>query len=141
LQQIKQREREREREREKRRRRRRRRRTQGNYTGSFQKPEVVMSPLHFQWEFTKNVISDYSCSMLQLARDFKLLKHTCKRFPMLLNTVKRLPMLKHNCKRLLLLKHTSKRLLFKQNYKEICLRLNTWYTTSGVHNTNQIQTL
>jgi len=48
LQQIKQREREREREREKRRRRRRRRRTQGNYTGSFQKPEVVMSPLHFQ---------------------------------------------------------------------------------------------
>jgi len=54
------------------------------------------------------------------ARDFLLLKHNCKR----------LPMLKHNCKRL----------LFKQNYKEICLRLNTWYTTSGVHNTNQIQT-
>ena len=48
-------------------------------------------------EFTKNVISDYKCSMLQLARDFKLLKHNCKRFPMLLNTVKRLPMLKHNC--------------------------------------------
>ena len=112
-----------------------------NYTCSFPKPEVVMSPLHFQGEFTKNVISDYNCSMLQLARDFKLLKHNCKRFPMLLNTVKRLPMLKHNCKRLLLLKHTSKRLLFKQNYKEVCLRLNTWYTISGVHNTNQIQTL
>jgi len=25
--------------------------------------------------------------------------------------------------------------------KEICLRLNTRYTISGVHNTNQIQTL
>ena len=89
--------------------------------------------------------------MLQLARGFKLLKHNYKRLPMIMNTVKRLPMLKHNCKRLLLLKHTnkrllllkhtSKRLLIKQNYKEVCLRLNTWYTISGVHNTNQIQTL
>jgi len=80
---------------------RERRKTQNNYTGSFHKPEVVMFPLHFQGEFTKKVISDYNCSMLQLARDFKLLKHNCKRFPMFLNTVKRLPMLKHNCKRLL----------------------------------------
>jgi len=56
--------RERERERE-------RRKTQSNYIGSFHKPEVVMSLLHFQGEFTKNVISDYNCSMLQLARDFK----------------------------------------------------------------------
>ena len=112
-----------------------------NYTCSFHKPEVVLSPLHFQGEFTENVISDYSYSMLQLARDFKLLKHNCKRFPMLLNTVKRLPMLKHKCKRLLLLKHTSKRLLIKQNYKEVCLSLNTWYTIGGVHNSNQIQTL
>jgi hypothetical protein len=31
-----------------------------------------MSPLHFQGEFTKNVISDYNCSLLKLARDFKL---------------------------------------------------------------------
>jgi len=120
---------------------RERRNTQSNYTGSFHKPEVVMSPLHFQGEFIKKVTSNYNCSMLQLARDFKLLKHNCKRFPMLLNTVKRLPMLKHNCKRLLLLKHTIKRLLIKQNYKEIYLSLNTWYTISGVHNTNQIQTL
>ena len=90
---------------------RERRKTQSNYTGSFHKPEVVMSPLHFQGEFTKNVISNYNCSMLQLARDFKLLKHNCKRFPMLLNKVKRLPMLKRNCKKLLMLKHTSKRLL------------------------------
>ena len=34
-----------------------RRKTQNNYTGSFHKPEVVLSPLHFQGEFTKNVIS------------------------------------------------------------------------------------
>jgi len=128
MQRIKQRERERG-------------KTQSNYTGSFHKSEVVLSPLHFQREFTRNVISDYNCSLLHLERDFKLLKHNCKRFPMLLNTVKRLPMLKHNCKRLLLLKHTNKRLLFKQNYKEICLRLNTWYTINDVHNTNQIQTL
>jgi len=40
-----------------------------------------------------------------------------------------------------MLEHNCKRLLFKQNYKEKCLRLNTWYTISGVHNTNQIQTL
>jgi len=123
------------------RQRERRRKTQRNYTGSFHKPEVVLSPLHYQGESTKNVISDYNCSMLQLARDFKLLKHNCKRFPMLLSTVKRLPMLKHNCKRILLLKHTSKRLLIKQNYKKDCLSLNTWYTISGVHNTNQIQNL
>ena len=90
---------------------RERRKTQSNYTGFFHKPEVVLSPLHFQGEFSNNVISNYNCSMLQLARDFKLLKHNCKRFPMLLNIVKRLSMLKHNCKRLLLLKHTSKRLL------------------------------
>jgi len=30
-----------------------RRKTQSNYTGSFHNPEVVMSPLHFQGEFTK----------------------------------------------------------------------------------------
>jgi len=29
------------------------RKTQSNYTGSFHKPEVVLSPLHFQGEFTK----------------------------------------------------------------------------------------
>jgi len=40
-----------------------------------------------------------------------------------------------------LLKHNCKRLLIKQNYKQKCLKLNTWYTISGVHNTNQIQTL
>ena len=34
-------------------RERERRKTQNNYTGSFPKPEVVMSPLHFQGEFTK----------------------------------------------------------------------------------------
>jgi len=112
-------------------RERERRKTQSNYAGSFHKPEVVMSPLHFQGEFAKNAISDYNCSLLKLTRDFKLLKHNCKKFPMLKNKIKRLPMLKHNCKRL----------LFKQNYKEICLRLNTWYTINDVHNTNQIQTL
>jgi len=53
MQRIKhtQRERERESEREEKR--------HSNYTGSFHKPEVVLSPLHFQGEFTKNVISDY----------------------------------------------------------------------------------
>jgi len=40
-----------------------------------------------------------------------------------------------------MLKHNCKRILIKQNYKEKCLRLNTWYTISGVRNTNQIQTL
>jgi len=79
--------------------------------------------------------------MLQLARDFKLLKHTSKRFPKLKHTSKRLLMLKHNSKRLLMLKHTSKRLTIKQIYTENCLSLNTWYTISGVHNTNQLQTL
>jgi len=32
---------------------RERRKTQNNYTCSFHKPEVVLSPLHFQGEFTK----------------------------------------------------------------------------------------
>jgi len=115
MQRIKQRERERERERE-------RRKTQSNYTGSFHKPKVVISPLHFQGEFTKNAISYYNCSLLKLARDFKLLKRNCKRFSMIKNKIKRLPMLKN----------LIKRLLFQQNYKEICLRLNTWYIQSVV---------
>jgi len=42
-------------------------------------------------------------------------------------------MLKHTRKRLPMLKHKSKRLLNKHNYTEKCLRLNTWYTISGVH--------
>jgi len=37
-----------------------------------------------------------------------------------------------------MLKHNCKRLLIKQNYKEKCLRLNTWYTISGAHNINHI---
>ncbi len=77
--------------------------------GSSHVPLALPRRVHY------NVISDYNCSLLQLARDFKLLKHNCKRLPMLLNTIKRLLLLKHNCKRLLI----------KQNYKEKCLRLNT----------------
>ena len=34
-------------------REKRRSKTQEIYTGSFHKPEVVLSPLHFQGEFTK----------------------------------------------------------------------------------------
>ena len=49
----KNREREREREIERDRERERERKTQSNYTGSFHKPEVVLSPLHLQGEFTK----------------------------------------------------------------------------------------
>jgi len=72
MQRIKtEREREREREREK---------TQSNYTGSFDKPEVVLSPLYFQGEFTKNVISDYKCSLLKLSRDFECSSTTAKEF-------------------------------------------------------------
>jgi len=60
-----------------------------------------------------------------------------------------------------MLKHTSKRLPNTQAHKQEisyaqsqkqetstqtkihrkCLRLNTWYTISGVHNTNQIHTI
>jgi len=60
-----------------------------------------------------------------------MLKHNCKRLPMLKNTIKRL----------LMLKHTSNRLPIKQNYKKNVWHLNTWYTISGAHDTNQIQTL
>jgi len=56
------------------------RKTQNNYTGSFHKPEVVISPLHFQEKFTKNVISDYKCSLINLARDFKCLSTTARDF-------------------------------------------------------------
>jgi len=59
---------------------RERRKTQNNYTGSFHKPEIVMSPLHFQGEFTKNVISNYKCSLLNLARDFKCSSTTARDF-------------------------------------------------------------
>ena len=76
MQQIKHTHRERERERE--RESERGGKTQSNYTGSFYKPEVVMSPLHFQGEFTKNVISDYKCSLLKLARDFKCSSTTAR---------------------------------------------------------------
>jgi len=67
----------------------RRRKTQAIYTGSFHKPEVVLSPLHFQGEFTK-------CNIW-----LQMLKHTSKRLQLLKNTIKRLLMLKHTSKRLL----------------------------------------
>jgi len=111
-------------------RERERRKKPSNYTGSFHKPEVVLSPCTSKESSLKSIF-DYNCSLLKLTRDFKLLKHNWKRFRMLKNKIKRLPMLKHNCKIL----------LFKQNYKENCLRLNTWYTISGVHNTNQACTI
>jgi len=60
---------------------REKRKIQSNYTGSFHNPVVVLSPLHFQGEFSKS-ISDYKCSSTK-ARDFQMLKHTSKRFPML----------------------------------------------------------
>jgi len=66
----------------------------------------------------------------KLSKRLQMLKHNCKRLPMLTNTIKRL-----------MLKHTNKRLLIKQNYKEKCLTLNTWYTIRDAHNTNQIQTI
>jgi len=58
-------------------------------------PQIGSShfPLALPRRVHQNVISDYNCSLLQLARDFKLLKHNCKRFPMLKNTIKRLSML------------------------------------------------
>jgi len=91
-------------------------------TGSSLVPLALPRRVHYECNIWLQLLK------LQLARDFKLLKHNRKRFPML----------KHNRKRLLLLKHTSKRLLIKQNYKDVCLSLNTWYTISGVHDTNQI---
>ena len=42
-----------EREREREREREEKRNTQSDYIGSFHNPKVVMSPLHFQGEFTK----------------------------------------------------------------------------------------
>jgi len=51
LQRISKRDRERERERE--REKERKKKDTSNYTGSFHKPEVIMSLLHFQGEFTK----------------------------------------------------------------------------------------
>jgi len=71
-----------------------------------------MSPLHFQGEFTKNVISDYKCSLLNLARDFQAQLQKTSNAQ------------EHN-QETSMLKHTSKRLLIKQNYKEKCLTLNT----------------
>ena len=54
-------------------------------TGS--SPVPLALPRRVYW----NVISNYNCSILQLVWDFKLLKHTSKRFPMLKHTSKRLP--------------------------------------------------
>jgi len=80
--------------------------------------KVVLSPLHFQGEFTK-------CNIW-----LQMLKHTSKR----------LQMLKHK-------QEISNAQAHKQEtsnqtkLQEKCLRLNTWYTISGVHNVIQIQTL
>ena len=63
-------------------RERERRETQSNYTGSFHKPEVVLSPLHFQGDFTNNVISNYKYSSTQ-ARDFQCSSTQPRDFPML----------------------------------------------------------
>jgi len=55
-------------------RERKRRKTQSNYTGSFHKPEVVLSPLHFQGEFTKKcniwlqLLTATTCKRLQITQ-------------------------------------------------------------------------
>jgi len=53
----------------------------------------------------------------------------------------RIPILNHTCKKFPMLKHISKRFLNKQNYTEKWLRLNTWYTMSGVHKYKSDKTL
>ena len=68
----------------------RRRKNTINYTGSFHKPEVVLSSLHFQGEFHKHVISNY-----------KLLNHTRKRLIFAQGQLQETSMLNHNWKRLL----------------------------------------
>jgi len=122
MQQIKtEREREREREREK---------TQSNYTGSFHKPEVVCPPC------TSNESSLKSNIWLQM-----LTTKTSKRLQTTQGQLQEISYAPEHNQETSFLKHNCKRLLFKQNYKEKCLRFNTWHTISGVHNTNQIQTL
>ena len=109
LQRIKtKRERERERERE-----RKKKDTNELYrflpqTGSSHVPLALPRRVHY------NVISDYKCSSLNLARDFKCSSK--------LQETSYAP--EHN-QETSMLKHKSKRLLIKQNYKEKCLTLNT----------------
>ena len=79
----------------------RRRKNTGNYTGSFHKPEIVLSPLHFQGEFHKNVISNY-----------KLLNHTRKRLIFAQGQLQETSMLNHNWKRLLCSRTTPRDFLF-----------------------------
>jgi len=122
MQRIKQREREREREREK--------NTKKLYkflpqTRSSHVPLALPRRVHY------NVISDYKCSLLKLARDFKCSSTTARDFLSFWTQSRDFYAQAQ-------LQETSK---FKQNYKEKCLKLNTWYTISGAHNTNQIQTL
>jgi len=88
--------------------RRREERHKAIYIGSFHKSEVVLSPLHFQGEFTK-------CNIW-----LQMLKHNCKRLLMLKNTIKRLLMLKHRSKRLLSNKITKK--MFEVEFLTIQIR-------------------
>ena len=63
---------------------------QSNYTDSFHKLEVVLSPLHFQVEFTKKCNIWLQMLTAKTSKRLQMLKHNCKRLLMLLNTIKRL---------------------------------------------------
>ena len=90
-----------------------------------------MSPLHFQREFTRIVISDYNCSLLHLAKRLQITQAQ-------LWEISYAPELNQETSYAQTHKQETS---IQTKYKEICLRLNTWYTISGVHNANQIQTL
>jgi len=82
-----------------------------------------MSPLHFQGEFTKNVIYDYKCSSTT-ARDFQCSRTQSRDFYAQAHKQETSNGQEHNQETSMLM-HTSKRLLIKHNYKEKCLTLNT----------------
>jgi len=77
-------------------------------TGSSPVPLALPRKVHY------NVISDYKCSLLKLARDFNAQAQ--------LQEISYAPEHNHEPS---LLKHNCKRLLIKKNYKEKCLTLNT----------------
>jgi hypothetical protein len=107
------------------------RKTQSNYTDSFHKQEVVMSPLHFQGEFTKNVISDYNCSLLKLARDFKLTQAQLQEISYAQEQNQ-----ETSCAQVQLQEKSIQTELQRNLFEVEHLIHNC-----GVHNTNQIQTL
>ena len=101
------------------------RKTQSNYTGSFQKPEVVLSPLHFQGEFTKKCNIKLQLLNVTASKRLQITQTRLQEISYAPEHSQETSNAQAQLQETSIAQAHKQGLLIKQNYKEICLSLNT----------------